>query len=332
MNTFEQACNRVVQSLNIETPGNEDLKVRLKRYLELLRTDWLLVLDNGHDPESVEMENGIRHPCREIDAQFWAILKALKSENDLFLLYSTAASLAVEKWLDRGVAQFLSDPLWSSSIDEAKALLPHPHPTRDSTKLRPEQEGPAESLAAKAHLDLLSKESQDAKPGTSQLAIDEIRRTLARWQGGSDNLALEKPVGKVRWVPGHCEVPGNEAVDQLAKAGCKSEDLPVLKATTSLTAAGRWRNEAFKADFQNWMKENCPKIKHLGGALNWPRPYDIGWMKGLHRGTVAWILAARSGHVDFEEYHVRLNHMNAEIRCPVAGCDEAKTFSHPWEL
>ncbi|KAL2886173.1 putative double-stranded RNA/RNA-DNA hybrid binding protein [Ceratocystis lukuohia] len=169
------------------------------------------------------------------------------------------------------------------------------------------------------------------KPGTSQLAIDEIRRTLARWQGGSDNLALEKPVGKVHWVPGHCEVPGNEAVDQLAKAGCNSEDLLVPKATMSLTAARRWRNEAFKADFRNWMKENCPKIKHLGGALNWPRPYDIGWMKGLHRGTVARILAARSGHGDFKEYHVRLNHRNAELHCPVAGCDQAKTFTHPWE-
>ncbi|KAL2885136.1 putative double-stranded RNA/RNA-DNA hybrid binding protein [Ceratocystis lukuohia] len=308
------------------------------------------------------------------------------------------------------------------SIDEAKALLPHP--IRDSTKLRPEQEGPAESLAeklskeeaAKAHLDLLSKESQETmwaysdgsrnsdgdtgagwavyfrgkilaqgkgscgryrevadaeaiaalkavraaaevapsqaeglnlcvdnlgvvkrigrrmqKPGTSQLAIDEIRRTLARWQGGSDNLALDKPVGKVHWVPGHCEVPGNEAVDQLAKAGCKSEDLLVPKATMSLTAARRWRNEAFKADFRNWMKENCPKIKHLGGALNWPRPYDIGWMKGLHRGTVARILAARSGHGDFKEYHVWLNHRNAELHCPVTGCDQAKTFTHPWE-
>ncbi|PHH52108.1 hypothetical protein CFIMG_008468RA00001 [Ceratocystis fimbriata CBS 114723] len=145
------------------------------------------------------------------------------------------------------------------------------------------------------------------------------------------NLALEKPVGKVHWVPGHCEVPANEAIDQLAKAVCKSEDLLVPKATMSLTSVRRWRNEAFKANFRTWMKENCPKIKHLGGALNWPRPYDIGWMKGLHRGTVARILVARSGHGDFKEYHVRPNHTNAEIRCPVAGCDQAKNFTHPWE-
>ncbi|KAL2886328.1 putative double-stranded RNA/RNA-DNA hybrid binding protein [Ceratocystis lukuohia] len=106
------------------------------------------------------------------------------------------------------------------------------------------------------------------KPGTLQLAIDEIRRILARWEGGSDNLALEKSAGKVHWVPGHCEVPGNEAVDQLAKVDCKSKDLLVPKATMSLTTAGRWRNEAFKADFRHWIKENCPKIRHLGGALN----------------------------------------------------------------
>ncbi|PHH52930.1 hypothetical protein CFIMG_008315RA00001 [Ceratocystis fimbriata CBS 114723] len=106
------------------------------------------------------------------------------------------------------------------------------------------------------------------KPGTLQLAIDEIRRILARWEGGSDNLALEKSAGKVHWVPGHCEVLGNEAVDQLAKVDCKSRDLLVPKATMSLTTARRWRNKAFKADFRHWIKENCLKIRHLGGALN----------------------------------------------------------------
>ncbi|KAL2891189.1 putative double-stranded RNA/RNA-DNA hybrid binding protein [Ceratocystis lukuohia] len=105
-----------------------------------------------------------------------------------------------------------------------------------------------------------AEELTEPKPGTSQLAIDEIRRILARWQGGSNNLALEKPAGKVHWVPGHCEVPGNEAVDQLAKAGCKSEDLLVPKATMSLMAARRWGNETFKADFRHWIKENYPKI------------------------------------------------------------------------
>ncbi|KAL2889768.1 putative double-stranded RNA/RNA-DNA hybrid binding protein [Ceratocystis lukuohia] len=169
------------------------------------------------------------------------------------------------------------------------------------------------------------------KPGTSQLEIDEIRRILAKWEGGTESLALDKPVGRVYWVPGHCEVPGNEAVDQLAKAGCKSADLLVPERTMSLAAARRWKNDAFRADFKDWMRDNCPNTDHLGGALGLPRPYKVDWMKGLNRGTVARILAARSRHGDFEEYHTRFNHQDAEKRCQVPNCGKLKDFSHPWE-
>ncbi|PHH49188.1 Vegetative incompatibility protein HET-E-1 [Ceratocystis fimbriata CBS 114723] len=167
--------------------------------------------------------------------------------------------------------------------------------------------------------------------GTSQLEVDEIRRILAKWEGGTECLSLDKPVGRVHWVPGHCEVPGNEAVDQLAKAGCKSSDLLVPEKTMSLAAARRWKNDAFRADFKDWMRDNCPNTDHLGGALGIPRPYKLDWMRGLNRGTVARILAARSKHGDFEEYHTRFNHQDAETKCQVPNCGKPKDFCHPWE-
>ncbi|KAL2891122.1 Endonuclease/Exonuclease/phosphatase family protein [Ceratocystis lukuohia] len=169
------------------------------------------------------------------------------------------------------------------------------------------------------------------KPGTSQLEVDEIRRILAKWEGGTECLSLDKPVGRVHWVPGHCEVPGNEVVDQLAKAGCKSSDLLVPERTMSLAAARRWKNDAFRADFKDWMIDNCPNTDHLGGALGIPKPYKLDWMRGLNRGTVARILAARSKHGDFEEYHTRFNHQDAETKCQVPNCGKPKDFSHPWE-
>ncbi|KKF92347.1 hypothetical protein CFO_g5307 [Ceratocystis platani] len=272
-------------------------------------------------------------------AELFKKLPSLGYANDgLIYVSSTSVQTNITTLYLSSKRQAKNRPLyWTTidgSIDEAKALLPHP--IRDSTKLRQEQEGPAESLAeklskeeaAKAHLDLLSKESQEAMWAYSDgsrngdgdtgagWAVYFRGKILAQGNGSCGRYREVADAEAIARLPGHCEVPGNEAVDQLAKAGCKSEDLLVPKATMSLTAARRWRNEAFKADFRNWMKENCPKIKRLGGALNWPRPYDIDWMKGLHRGTVARIPAARSGHGDFKEYHVRLSHRNAEIRCP----------------
>ncbi|KAL2892017.1 putative double-stranded RNA/RNA-DNA hybrid binding protein [Ceratocystis lukuohia] len=88
-----------------------------------------------------------------------------KSHPRSYRLRSLLSTLG--KSLERMVARRLATQAVELSIipqnyAKAKALLPHP--TRDSTKLRP----------------------------------------------------LDKPACKVHWVPGHCKVPGNEAVGRSA--------------------------------------------------------------------------------------------------------------------
>ncbi|KAL2889162.1 putative double-stranded RNA/RNA-DNA hybrid binding protein [Ceratocystis lukuohia] len=71
------------------------------------------------------------------------------------------------------------------------------------------------------------------KPGTSQLEVDEIRRIIAMWEDGPESLALDKPTGRVYWVAGHCEVPGNET-DDVSGGGKALEERRVQGRTQEL--------------------------------------------------------------------------------------------------
>ncbi|KAL2888036.1 putative double-stranded RNA/RNA-DNA hybrid binding protein [Ceratocystis lukuohia] len=126
------------------------------------------------------------------------------------------------------------------------------------------------------------------EPGTSQLETDETRRILARWEG----LELDKPTGRIYWAPENCEIPRSEIVDQPAKAGCKSADLLVPDRTMSLAATRRWKNDAFRANFKNWMRDNRPNTDHLGGTLGLPKPFKANWVKRAEPRLRRWDLGS----------------------------------------
>ncbi|MGH7965947.1 MAG: ribonuclease H family protein [Candidatus Binatia bacterium] len=124
----------------------------------------------------------------------------------------------------------------------------------------------------------------------------------------------------VRWVPGHTNIPGNDQADALAKAGC---ELPKpADAKPTLAHIRRMAKKRSKEAFQSWWQQNAPeryKELNLGATADCPKELL------MPRPILHHLLAARSHHGDFADYHERFNHDTARITC---SCGRRKTPSH----
>lgn len=143
---------------------------------------------------------------------------------------------------------------------------------------------------------------------SSQKAFLDFQR-LAKEHGGVD----------IRWSPGHMGIEGNEAADAYAKLGCSSSprDEPPTLANVKATSKAQSRT-----DFQQWWNNEMPEAYQpleLKAALGCPKEL------ALPRAILHHLLAARTGHGDFAEYHERFNHQDAGANC---SCGRRKNPHH----
>ena len=187
--------------------------------------------------------------------------------------------------------------------------------------------GPIAGLASEIHVCTdnlnIAKEAGSVPNGSSQAAFIRFREGVKSW------LQKGKKVS-VQWVPSHMGIIGNEKADQEAKK--YAAVLPTLMTNGVQTLAHARRVIREKKD-QAWQKEwgnkgtsqaikiyQELKIRPTTNAKSMPE-------MNLNREVLGWLIAARTGHGHFADYHDRFGHEEVDVHCR---CGQKRSRLHPF--
>jgi ribonuclease HI len=123
----------------------------------------------------------------------------------------------------------------------------------------------------------------------------------------------------VKWCPGHSNIFGNELADLLAKQGA---NLPVPEHLPSVSYRRRQVKGQIAVDYQQWW-QGIERVGYssLGLHAELRKLPELA----LPRRYLGYLLAARSHHGDFADYHERFHPGQATLEC---ACGRQKSPTH----
>ncbi|RAL59878.1 hypothetical protein DID88_000505 [Monilinia fructigena] len=135
----------------------------------------------------------------------------------------------------------------------------------------------------------------------------------SQWAFLESHRLIDRHAVNIRWSPGHQGITGNEAADSLADAGAKSDIVdPGPTAQPTISGIGSIARSLAHNVTSGWWRKNEPTLS--GGYRKWQLDYALKepMELKLSRPTLHRLLALRSRHGDFEAYHKRFKHEDAE--------------------
>ncbi|KAI0995394.1 hypothetical protein K3495_g12785 [Podosphaera aphanis] len=152
--------------------------------------------------------------------------------------------------------------------------------------------------------------------------ISNFLRLRSTWSERERAEATVLGTVQVRWIPGHQGIAGNERVDALAK---EASGLPTEITEATIARSKTILEKFYQERLTLYLNQHAPRrYLEFGIKMNSQLPPEISL---LPRRSLGRLLAARSGHGDFAEYHRRFKHTDADLYC---SCGQEKSPEHPF--